>query len=245
MNTPHINTSKSGPGTAQAIESNLMVDLAPIPKERDYTTETLIKFLEPEYYFSWWEHKINGEHVTCLDGAESGCPLCKAGHKRRLAMSYNVAVYHGDMRYESVAIQAPSVMALAHFADRMQCIPNYAKSKPFDRWYFNVKTVSGNVVLYPVKPEEMETDYGVRVPEGTDYGALKLHTGSPLQEVSLQHHKHLAKQYEVIKARQAKANGDEVPDIKTKTGTTNAMMEPRANSRAEKASRLKARAVAS
>ena len=177
MNTPH-NTPLGGAGWAGVDkvlkEYGVQNRFLNVPKAADMSApEVIVQFLEDEPYVKFKAHSVKEGYVSCFD---DDCPLCKANHKNRKGAGLNVLL----MTHEGYEVRT-----LAVTGRELDTITNFLKNYPRGQWYFNLKVTSVGITPFPVKPEEMEQDWGIKPPAaGYVPDSTALFTDSPIVTVS-------------------------------------------------------------
>ena len=177
MSTPHT-TPLGGAGWAGVDkvlkEYGLNNRPLKVPKQSDMSApEVIVQFLEDDPYSTWRVHFVDEGYVTCL---EDECPLCKANHKNRKGAGLNVLL----MTHEGYEVRT-----LAVTGRELDTITNFLKNYPRGQWYFNLKVTSVGTTPFPVRPEDMEQDWGITPPTAAYVpDSTALFTDSPIVTVS-------------------------------------------------------------
>lgn len=177
--------------------------------------EVIVQFLQDDPYTAWRVHPVTEGYVKCLD---DDCPLCKANHKNIKGAGFNVLM---------MSNQGPEVRTLALTGREMENVQRWLSKYPRERWYFNLKRTEVGVTPFPVKPEEMEQDWGIKPPTaGYVHDSTALFTDSPAVTLSRREMAGLAA--EIVDKREASRIKRSTPQTQTETQT------PRPGTRAAK-----------
>ena len=124
-----------------------------VPKSGDTESpEVIVQFLEDEPYAKFKAHSVKEGYVSCFD---DDCPLCRISHTSRKGSAFNVLL---------ITHEGQEVRTLVITGQEYGTIKNYLAKYPRERWLFNLKRTGVGITPFPVRPEDMEQDWGIAVP---------------------------------------------------------------------------------
>ena len=208
MSTPHNNTlGGAGWAGVEKLLKEYGLGNRPlkVPLMDDLTApEVIVQFLQDDPYTAWRVHPVTEGYVTCLD---DDCPLCKANHKSIKGSGFNVLL---------MTREGHEVRTLAVTGKELDTVQRFLARYPRGQWYFNLKRTEVGVTPFPVKPEEMQEDWGIAPPAaGYEPDSAALFTDSPVVTLSRREMAGLAS--EIVDKREASRIRRETPKTETET----------------------------